>query len=276
MLKKLLKYDFKAVLKIWWIAAAAVLVLSPVAGLCLKVTNSMRSFPAVVEVVAVLGLVLGYIALLVFVLLTVIVLAMRFYKNFFTDEGYLTFTLPVRRGQLLNSKLIVSLATHLMTFFVCGLSILLMLLVGEEDFIAQFREFWIEFWEIPRQEGFLGWAILYVVEFAVILLLGIVFSELFLDCCVTFGCIVAKKAKVAASIGIYYAASNVFSFVLTIFLMFGISSLGSWLSAVNIAETAAYALIALLFFGVIAIMALFCSLLYTLQYWMLDRKLNLP
>lgn len=275
MLKKLLKYDFKAVLKIWWIAAAAMLVLGPVGGLCLYITNSSRSFSGVIYTMAVLGRLLTVIGFVVFVLLTEVLLAIRFYKNFFTDEGYLTFTLPVTRGQLLNSKLIVSMATELMTVFVCGLSLFMMLLVGEEDFLPSLREGLDEFIKFTKEEGFLGWVILYLVETAVIMVLASLFNVLFLNCCITFGCIVAKRAKVAASIAIYYVANNVFSIILAIFFAFGTVSLGTWLDGVIMDNTGGYCLVALIYFGGIAIMGLFCSLLYTLQYWMLDRKLNL-
>lgn len=279
MLKKLLKYDFKAVLKIWWIAAAAVLLLSPLAGLCGQIFESERNFPGVVYAVAALGIVLFYASLVVFGLLTILAISMRFYKNFFTDEGYLTFTLPVTRGQLLNSKLIVSMVTDFMTGIVCGLGLFIMLVVGVKDFGT---EIWKPFFEglgdlirIIREANGLGWAITYVVEMILIGLLAVLFNILFLDNCITFGCIVAKKAKVAASIAIYYVANSVFSFVMAIFSLFCVSSMIIWLNNINIGETAMYALVALLLFAAVALMALLCSALYTLLYWMLDRKLNL-
>lgn len=39
-------------------------------------------------------------------IITLIFILMRYYKNFFTDEGYLTFTLPVTPHELLWTKLI--------------------------------------------------------------------------------------------------------------------------------------------------------------------------
>ena len=41
---------------------------------------------------------------------TSLLTAIRFYKNLFSDEGYLTLTLPVTRGQHLFSKTIVGTA----------------------------------------------------------------------------------------------------------------------------------------------------------------------
>ena len=85
MLKKLLKYDFKAVLKIWWIAAAAMLALSPIGGLCFQITFSDRRFAAVVNTIAAIGMALTYVAFAAFVLLSALLLAIRFYKNFFNN-----------------------------------------------------------------------------------------------------------------------------------------------------------------------------------------------
>lgn len=275
MLKKLLKYDFKAVLKVWWIAAVAMLALGPVGGLCIYIESSPRHFPRIVYSIAGIGILLTVIGFVVFLLLTIVLLANRFYKNFFTDEGYLTFTLPVTRGQLLSSKLIVTMTTLVASAIVCLISWFFIMLIGVEDFWPDFKELWVEFWKLLQEEGFLGWAIVYVVEFIVIALEATLFSTLFLSNCITFGSIIAKKAKVVTSIVIYYLANNVFAFAMGIFLMFGTVSLGNWLADVNISETAEYSMVALLIFGIIAILGLLCSLLYTLQYWMVDRKLNL-
>lgn len=50
-----------------------------------------------------------YVVLLLGVfLLTYFVIVKRFYNGVFGDEGYLMFTLPVKPGQILNSKLITS------------------------------------------------------------------------------------------------------------------------------------------------------------------------
>ena len=43
----------------------------------------------------------------------------------------------------------------------------------------------------------------------------------------------------------------------------------------NLTEEAALGMAALLLFGMISFTAIFCGLLYLLQYRMLDRKLNL-
>lgn len=50
MLKKLLKYDFIAVFKYWWIAALTSLVFS-IGGGCIKLWNLEKELPEIVYVV---------------------------------------------------------------------------------------------------------------------------------------------------------------------------------------------------------------------------------
>ena len=108
MLKKVIRYDFKAILKYWWIAALSSFVLACVGGGCTEILNSEKELTEAVYVLSMLGIVLVIISFVAFFILSEILVFLRFYKNFFTDEGYLTFTLPVKRSQLLSSKLITS------------------------------------------------------------------------------------------------------------------------------------------------------------------------
>ena len=118
-----------------------------------------------------------------------------------------------------------------------------------------------------------GYLIIYSAEILIIILLSVIFSTLFIFCCITFASIITKKAKVLVAIGIYYVANGIFSFVGQIFYLFGISSLTNWISALPVDRI--YTLVALILLGLISFFGVLCALLYTLQYWMIDRKLNL-
>ena len=65
----------------------------------------------------------------------------RFYKNLMTDEGYLMFTLPVSRSQLIWSKLIVSMAWGILSAVLAALMWTMVLSVtgGENLFAGIFR-----------------------------------------------------------------------------------------------------------------------------------------
>ena len=274
MLKKLLKYDFRAVFKYWWIAALSSLLLSIGGGSCLSILLSERELPTAVNVMSVLALILVIFSYAAFSILTVILVFTRFYKNFFSDEGYLTFTLPVKRSQLLNSKLIMSATTMCTTALVCIFNVLVLLCIGFADEVFT-TSFWNQvsyfFKMVGETLGF--YCVIYVLEILILLILLTVFSNLFLFACITFASIITKKAKVLAAIGIYYVANGIFSFAFQIFYLFGMTSLASWLS--RLPAESGYGIISLILLGIIFFVGLFCALLYTLQYWMIDRKLNL-
>lgn len=276
MLKKLLRYDFKAVLKYWWIAALSSVVLSFGGGWCISVFDSDKALPEALYIVAGLLMVIVVLGLVAFAILSTILTFSRFYKNFFTDEGYLTFTLPVKRSQLLNSKLIVSTTTTILTSLILIIDILVMVCVGFYNDIFT-DNFWNSFVNDFVKEFFrddhLGYYALWLVEAIVLVVLLVIFSTLFMFSCITVASIIAKKAKVITAIGIYYAANSVFSFVIQMFWLFGMVSLDSWLSRLSADNSAG--VITLILFGLILFLSIFCGVLYSLQYWMLDRKLNL-
>ncbi|MBQ2986015.1 MAG: hypothetical protein IJE23_00880 [Tyzzerella sp.] len=274
MLKKLLKYDFISVFKYWWIAALSSFVLSFVGGGCITVLNTDRELPQIVYPFTIIGLILVILSFVVFSILSVILVYVRFYKNFFTDEGYLTFTLPVKRTQLLNSKLIMGVSTIFITATVCIINVLIMVCIGFSDTIFS-KFYWEGFGSVINAiiDELGAYLIIYVIEVFVIVILSVIFSALFIFCCITFASIITKKAKVITAIGIYYVANGIFSFVGQMFYLFGITSLAGWLS--ELPAGSEYGVIALILLGLICFFGVFCTLLYTLQYWMIDRKLNL-
>lgn len=276
MLRKLLRYDFKAVLKYWWIAALSSVVLSLGGGWCISIFTNEKDLPEALYVVATLLMIVVVLGLVAFAILTTILIFSRFYKNFFTDEGYLTFTLPVKRSQLLNSKLIVSTTTAMLTFLVLIIDIIVMIvLVSHEEIFT--KEYWYGFvndflLEFFRDE-YIAYYVLWFIEAFVIVVLLVIFSSLFMFSCITVASIIAKKAKVITAIGIYYVANSIFSFVVQMFWLFGIASIDSWLW--NLSEQNTVKVVSLILFGLILFMSIFCAVLYSIQYWMLDRKLNL-
>ncbi len=279
MLRKLLKYDFAAVIKLWSLGALAVLVLSAFGGLAELILNSERRLHEMIMLVAGLvrvGSVLGQIA---FTILTFILLGMRYYKNFFTDEGYLTFTLPVKLHSLINSKLILVLVMLSLTSVVSMLGNFITNVIGIENYFENLKSVFDEFklaFTMLKAEVAVGWIILYIAEVLGIIFFSTLFSVLFLGCCITFGSVVAKRAKLVAAIGIYYVSNFLFSIVAIIFLIFGLPTFAIWLAPAIENGLNTEPVIALLLFGVLALQGLLCSLLYTLQYRLLDRKLNLP
>lgn len=121
MLGKLLKHDFKALFRNYGLLFIALfgvtflykLYLLLPRNIVLEFTNSLMG---VLYVVVILGCLFG----------TVVINIVRFYKNLVTDEGYLTFTLPVSSKQIIASKLISSLVMDILMAFAVLLSTLVL------------------------------------------------------------------------------------------------------------------------------------------------------
>ena len=274
MLKKLLRYDFKSVLRFWWIAALSTVGLALVGGWSWSVFEKDKELPQMLYVVATLAEIIAVLGGVAFVIMTVILLFSRFYKNFFTDEGYLTFTLPVKRSSLLNSKLIVSVTTLIITGLVLLFDLLVAVCIGEADVVFT-REFWINLGKEIEHffETLDGYVVFAIVQTIVSVILTVIISVLFAFCCITIASIIAKKAKVITAIIIYYVANSTVIFGLVMYNLFAMDTLVDWLDSVPIylenPTAVLMSLCKILFSGI------FCAVLYSFQYWMLDKKLNL-
>ena len=120
MLMRLLKYDFKALNRYLILIHAFLLVAA--AAVRIFLTEPIRISDSQSVVVSTLGIILFVLVAVGVSFATSILTAIRFYKNLFSDEGYLTHTLPVTRGQHLLSKTIagsVWLMIDQILLFVC-------------------------------------------------------------------------------------------------------------------------------------------------------------
>ena len=274
MLKKLLKYDFKSAFKIWWIAAVTSLGLSFLGGCAVTLIRAPRDLPQVVDASAGLMLFISIFSLFAFAILSEIIILVRFYKNFFTDEGYLTFTLPVKTGSLINSKLIMSVAVTFATLIVLAVNVCVILGIGFFDVIVDkelFKYIAEVIDEIVTEFGF--YLIIYILEAIVIFILACVFSLLLMFCCITLASIITKKGRVATGIAIYYGVNCVLSFVMEMIMIVGMRGIGVRLETLS-AEMA-YPVGTVILLAAILLLGLVSVMLYTLQYLMVDRKLNL-
>jgi hypothetical protein len=110
MLGKLLRYEFKALLRVLPALYLAIQVLAVAAGL-----NSLLSGARAESGTTPLEIALGFMFIALLIVSLVIVI-MRFRDNFLKDEGYLMFTLPVTQWQLVASKAIAGFCSLLLTF----------------------------------------------------------------------------------------------------------------------------------------------------------------
>ena len=135
MLKKLLKYDMRAVSGLWWIGAVISVAAAVVGAFLIRFftyVNQLEEPNVILSMASILGVLVAIFCILAIFLafvFTVVLVFVRFYKNFFTDEGYLTFTLPVKRSTLLFSKMVNATVWFSAHFGVIVLSALLFVLL---------------------------------------------------------------------------------------------------------------------------------------------------
>ena len=132
----------------------------------------------------------------------------RFYRNKFTDEGYLTFTLPVSCHQLLLSTVVNMLLWMLIAAAVLVVSGGMIILIGTADkglFNMEFlREIGDGFRLLGSAYTELGWNVGHTILSCLNVALSTLSGIITMLTAITIGAVIAKKHKILAAFGIYY------------------------------------------------------------------------
>ena len=221
-------------------------------------------------------LVVSFIGIFGSLVVTEVLVFVRFYKNFYTDEGYLTFTLPVKRSKLLLSKTLNSIiwfALHTALILVCVV-IFLGLGIGSSMGTPPLKTVGISIGWLWDKVGW--WLIVYAVEAILLFVVLSAFTTCLVQLCITIGAIVAKKQKVLAAVGIYYLVNTVLSTVGSICLVVFLSGLeGFTVLLGGLSALAANAAIALVLLIAILASLLVVLIVYFMTLGRIERKLNL-
>ncbi len=142
MTGKLIKYEFRSIVKLMGIVWTALPVMALVTGFFAKITFGDASYmdtPFFAEIIGVTSAFLFGGIFIAMIAVTVLVVLLRFYKGLLRDEGYLMHTLPVKTWQLITAKGVVAVCVTLVSMAVAALSILLLTVF--EGGLAAFGEF---------------------------------------------------------------------------------------------------------------------------------------
>lgn len=275
MLSKLLKYDLRALFKYWWIVALSSVCLTFVGGISLKIFlyPTTNADTPLVTVLAFFGLIVTVIGLSAFLMATEIFIYVRFYQNLFSDEGYLTFTLPVRRRDILNSKIISGLIVNFLTVILLFAEILVIIIIGIDQPTLYVWSESIGMFLRGTLELLGAWSAVYIIEALVGILLIVTAGYLLTLICITFASVVAKKHKIIAAIAFYYITNAVISFISQMGLMFGSVSLAGILE--GIPTDSHFAVLSLMALSLVLSVGAIALALYSVEHYLLDKKLNL-
>lgn len=210
MLGKLIKHEWKAIWKIPAILIGALLVIAVLAGLTF-ISPVWRSGISGLEIFSVLVWLLFYFAIIGVSVGIMLFLAVRFYRSMFTDEGYLTHTLPAAPHQLLISKMVIMAVWIFLSMVGIFFSILIfggmaVLFLQPEISIGNM---WKEVCRELERSGMLG---INLVSFAASIIFMLIVSPVngatMITGSISLGQMV-KGHKVLGSIGAYFAINMV-------------------------------------------------------------------
>lgn len=215
MLGKLLKYENKVLSKILFPLGIGVLLVSLFGTLMMKLYLSI-SYLIDEDSLAATMIRSGAMTLFVFSVIAIIsasfvsifILMQRYYKSMFTDEGYLTFTLPVKTRDILLSKMLAAVLWTLFTVACTVFGVILISLFGSTrsfvnpDVLPALGKIWRSLLSLQELKVNIPLLVVQMIIFAFASLCE-QFMLIFLA--ITLGNQVAKKHKVLGAIGMYFA-----------------------------------------------------------------------
>lgn len=191
-------------------------------GFGIVVESEESTMSDLTVVLCVLLLTAGVLAIAVCSAGSLFFLIYRFYKRCFTDEGYLTFTLPVNNHQILLSSLVNCILSELVVMLAAiaavAFAVILLLTAFPQNIAwaalwSNGREMLVQLWDsfVKNADQFA------LVGFSAVL--GVLSELIVLMLAVTIGALIAKKHKILAAVGVYYGIGLVQSFMYTMFAL---------------------------------------------------------
>ncbi len=270
MVKKLFKHEFLALFRLMLPVECAVLG----AGILVRFMTLFETDSFVFESIAASSVLIMVVALVAGSAAATIFGVLRYYKNLFTSEGYLSFTLPVTPAQHIMVKAVTITAFELAALVIAVISFCFAtageLLVEIVKLIAYLLE--KAFQELnPLHLG------LFIIEVLIALVLGIILRYLIYYSCITIGQ-TANKHRILLAIGVYAAYSMITSFISTFINIFAgivMSTTGIPEKLADFFEKNPYFCIHTIFLSVIVVNVLFSLVFFFISNIIIKKKLNL-
>ncbi len=216
MLTKLIKHEWKAVWKVPTALLVFLLLITLVGGISF-LSPLWQAGADEIQPLAIIVLVFYYLSLIGVSLAISIYLAIRFYKNLYTDEGYLMHTLPVTKRQLILSKALVCSIWTILTSAATLFSILVLVAMAfgsltpyGSDFQTEIRDIIISF---ETETGYRFSMIM--LSFILMLIVSCISAVFMIYGSISFGQLFRKHkimGSILSYIGIYMVLQMVASF----------------------------------------------------------------
>lgn len=259
MTGKLIKYEFRSSIKLMALIWAAIIVSSVLFSLCGNAFQGAvvdGSDPQVAglfgEIVTFITGFMYFMSIMAMIVITLVLIVMRFYKGLFGSEGYLMNTLPVKPWQLITSKGVVAAVLVIAGVAVSVISV--MILAGLSG-IADITEAFREISAVMKAEPML---ILTAIELLIIVIAGLLKSIYQVYASLAIGQLV-NKYRILLALGAYIGINIALSVIAMILMTIaGATGMSDWFimtldindadSMINISQT-----LITLIFGITAV-----------------------
>lgn len=215
MFAKLLKHEFRSNALALSILSAATVGMGIAAGFLLRLLmnygdtlNNMEDGGETLYVLVMSGsmlsltfCILGMIGCFV---ATFIILLIRYYRSRFTDQGYLTFTLPVNSHQIFLSAFLNIMIRMTIAAAVLIISIILIMLIGIVGTGYTLSD--LTDYVLPSQTELpVGYTVVDTVHSVV----GAIYTVVIAMTCITLASTWVKRNRILLAFGLYYGVSQV-------------------------------------------------------------------
>lgn len=279
MFGKCLKHEFRATKRQLLPLFIAMFAVSSLAGIFLGIGERLPyneeslALTTINEILAVLFVIALFALVIAVSIVAFVMIIRRFYASFFTDEGYLTFTLPVTVNQHIMSKFVtayvweaLSVVVSIVCVFVMGFFAVLIGGVNEDaDVVVEegFNTFSYIFdmLGVEAPSSFLPVAIVLSVVYTI---LSAAVSIFMVYLSISFACMLAKKHRVICGIVAYYIINMIFSTA---------TSIVQSVIAFTMSDVFYSFIVLLALYNVLAVIQIIVCYIGT--KWILSKKLNL-
>ena len=201
MVFKLLKYDFKSMLRVFIPLWLALLAVSAINHFSVSATSSYAD--SLIWDMKAIAMLVFFGLIIAAGVLTAVLVIQRFYLGLLKDEGYLMFTLPVKPWQLLTSKVVSALVVCALSL---GVGVLSVMILGYqmEDYQRMFSGLGTTIQTYPE-------------SFIALLVLGLAYAfaaitQIYVSLALGH---LANRHRIAWAVGVYIAIQTVLSWVFT-------------------------------------------------------------
>ena len=284
MLGKLTKHEFLSVGRIALPTYLAVLVIAAIGRFLTWLTsrqylidNVPATFVKIIKTLSSLITTIYVIAFIALIIMTIFLMVYRFYKNFFTDEGYLMNTLPVRPASLVTSKLFNSWIWIFFSLIIAFGSLYITL--GHYDQLVDLVEKLSDTVKdvLDREGDFLRdelgvpiW--LFVVELVLLVFSYVTRYILTWYSSVGFGMLLSKKHKALGTIMAYIILEIVGYILVGIYLAVAAKVIPNYYDIINTSGGKALQLVVL---GSLALNTILSGLLFWFDCFIMKHRLNI-